>query len=351
MEFLYKHLIQPILFFFSPEQAHEILKKTLPFIPFLDLLESTFSIKSKKLEINIANISFKNPIGLAAGFDKTGELYPYLSKMGFGFVEVGTVTGEKQDGNPKPRIFRFPSDLVLVNRLGFNNDGAILTYERLKKQKKTVPRGINIGKTKIITNEQAFEDYIKTLNLLAPLNDYAVINISSPNTPNLRELQRKENLQNFLYSIWTNLKYKIPIFIKISPDLGYKELSDIFDLVYDFKIQGIILTNTTIHYSKEKYKQVGGLSGLPLQKKTTEIIRFTYKEIGKKIPIIGVGGIFCGKSALEKILAGASLIQIYTGFIYKGPYIVLNILKYLNEFLEKNNIQSISQIVGKESEF
>ena len=352
MQIFYKNFIKPIFFSFKPETAHEILKKVLPLTnPFLNSLASNLSFESTNLEVKLENLHFSNPLGLAAGFDKTGELYPYLSKMGFGFIEIGTVTGEAQDGNDKPRIFRFQEKKALINRLGFNNDGALKTYERLKNQKKTIIRGINVGKTKVVSNENASKDYLKSLNLLSPIHDYATINISSPNTENLRMLQEKANLKNLLSEIFSNLDCKIPIFIKLAPDLDKKSLLEIFELIFDFPISGLILTNTSIEFSKEEYREKGGLSGVPIQKKSTEIIRFAYKEIGKKIPIIGVGGIFCPKSALEKILAGASLIQIYTGYIYEGPYLVPQILKYLDQFLKKNKIQSIQKIVGKESDF
>ncbi|TGM19177.1 quinone-dependent dihydroorotate dehydrogenase [Leptospira stimsonii] len=356
----YTAFLKPFFLSLDPETAHDLAKNLLgvsrKILGVLSVIESMTSYKSDRLKTEVAGIQFDNPLGMGAGFDKTGELYPFLSRMGFGHVEVGTITGQAQPGNPKPRIFRYPEDQALVNRMGFNNPGADLALEILSKQTKVKIRGINAGKTKIVPEEKAVEDYVYTLKRLAPYADYMVINISSPNTPGLRNFQKQENFVSLIEGIRFGLgkDFKIPIFIKFAPDMEEQDLEALLETSLSLKLDGVILTNTTIEKTLlSKFPNVekeGGLSGKPLRKKSTDFVRVAYNQLKGRIPIIGVGGIDSGAAALEKILAGADLIQIYTGYIYQGPFLPLRILEYLDQFLKKNRYDSISQLVGKEKE-
>jgi dihydroorotate dehydrogenase len=283
-------------------------------------------------------LKFKNPVGLAAGFDKNGEYIEELSNFGFGFIEVGTVTPLPQPGNEKPRMFRLPKDGALINRMGFNNKGVDVLARKLESVKRDgLIIGGNIGKNKNTPNEDAVSDYIKCFDRLFDVVDYFVVNVSSPNTPNLRALQEKEPLKNILNTLQQrNLKNNIskPILLKIAPDLTDSQLDDIVEIVEETKIAGVIATNTTISrdnlYSEEKLKsETGGLSGKPLTKRSTEVIRYLSEKSNRSFPIIGVGGIHSAKDAQEKIEAGAALVQIYTGFVYEGPGLVKEILKSL----------------------
>lgn len=334
-------LLKLFLFRFSPENAHEITSKLLRLILriplFSSLFKSFYSYKDSKLSRNVFGLTFENPIGLAAGFDKNANLYNDFSNFGFGFIEIGTVTPKPQPGNPKPRLFRLIKDSAIVNRMGFNNEGVEVAVNNLKNKKTKTIIGGNIGKNKWTENDLASEDYLVCFNALFPYVDYFVVNVSSPNTPNLRALQDKIPLMNLLSSIQNcnNSKEKRkPLLLKISPDLSKDELNDIIDVVLDCKLDGIVATNTTVDRSslttqKEKIESIGngGLSGKPLKKKSTEIISYIHKKTNGKIPIIGVGGIHSPEDAIEKLKAGASLLQVYTGFIYEGPSIVKKINK------------------------
>ncbi|MBM9576703.1 quinone-dependent dihydroorotate dehydrogenase [Leptospira sp. 201903070] len=356
----YTAFLKPLFLSLDPETAHELAKTLLGVsrkIPgFLSVLESMTSYRSDRLKTTVAGLEFENPLGMGAGFDKTGELYPFLSRMGFGHVEVGTITGQAQPGNSKPRVFRYPEDQALINRMGFNNPGADLAFEILTEQNKGKIRGINAGKTKIVPEDKAVEDYVYTLKRLAPYADYAVINISSPNTPGLRNFQKQENFVSLIEGIRSGLgkDFRIPIFVKFAPDMEEKDLEALLETSLSLRLNGVILTNTTVDKSfLSKYPNVekeGGLSGRPLRKKATKFIRVAYNLLKGRIPIIGVGGIDSGEAALEKILAGADLVQVYTGYIYQGPFLPLRILEFLDRFLKKNQLDSISQIVGKEKE-
>lgn len=349
----YKIFLRPFLFQLYPENAHQLSLQALKFaskVPFAyDLLEKIYSYQSSRLEQIVAGIRFKNPVGLAAGFDKTGELYPYFSRLGFGFIETGTITGMSQPGNPKPRVFRYPGAKAMVNRMGFNNPGSNEVFNLLNKQRKLAVRGINAGKTKFVPLEDAVEDYLQTFNLLDKFADYFVINISSPNTPGLRDLQNTKNFINLLDGIQKGLRQnQIPIFVKFSPDLADNEIPELLDICLEKKIAGVILTNTTLDKTTlpAAIHQNGGLSGQPLQMRSTDMIKIAYRHLQGRIPIIGVGGIDSGASALAKIRAGANLIQIYTGYIYEGPSLPKKILNYLDLFMVKNDIKNISEIVG-----
>ena len=343
-------ILRPFLFNLDPEQAHDLAIKSLKFnfIP-----KSLFEIEDEHmLNIKLLGINFPNPIGLAAGFDKSAEVYNSILKLGFGFVEIGTVTPLKQFGNPKPRIFRLEEDGALINRLGFNNDGMEVVKNRIKSEKKQGILGVNIGPNKN-TNDQK-NDFCLNLKNFFDVADYITINISSPNTDGLRDFHDQEKLKDLLISlnkIKKNNKSNIPLLLKISPDINDNYIPEILDEALKNNISAIILSNTTNNNRdkllSEKKKEKGGLSGEPLQDISTKIIKKFYKQMNGKIPIIGVGGINSGKSAYEKIIAGASLLQLYTGFVYKGPNIAKDIKKDLIQILKSEGVSNIKEIIGK----
>jgi len=301
--------------------------------------KKTFVMKDQRLERKVFGLTFKNPVGLAAGFDKNAAFYKELESCGFGFIEIGTITPVAQPGNDKPRLFRLKSDQAVINRMGFNNGGIIEAVKNLKHRNPGMIIGGNIGKNKVTPNEKAFSDYALCFEGLFDSVDYFVVNVSSPNTPNLRELQEKEPLTELLVGLMAINKTKStpkPILLKIAPDLSNDQLLDIIEIVKTSGIDGVIATNTTISRDNLKATQStldkigqGGLSGKPLGKRSTEVIRFLFENSGGSFPIIGVGGIHSPEDALEKIEAGASLIQLYTGFIYEGPGLVKRINKAL----------------------
>jgi dihydroorotate dehydrogenase len=333
---MYKLIIRPLLFCFDPEKVHYFtfsLIRILNKIPgFSYLFQSLYEVKDARLEREVFGIKFKNPVGLAAGFDKDAKLYQELSNFGFGFIEIGTLTPVGQEGNPKKRLFRLKEDNAIINRMGFNNGGVKEAVERLKKNKGVLIGG-NIGKNKVTPNEEAVKDYEICFEELFPYVDYFVVNVSSPNTPNLRELQEKEPLKKLLQTLENN-KLQVtnhkPILLKIAPDLTDDQLIDIIEIVNETKIAGVIATNTTISregLQSENKSEMGGLSGIPLTKRATEVIRFLAEKSNRSFPIIGVGGIHSAEDAMEKLNAGASLVQLYTGFIYEGPALVKAINK------------------------
>jgi len=342
---MYKVIIRQILFLFDPEKVHHFtfyFLKIVFKIPFAaNFIRKIYHVNNKSLERKLFGLTFKNPVGLAAGFDKNALLFDELSNFGFGFIEIGTVTPKPQEGNPKKRLFRLKEDHAIINRMGFNNDGLEAIVSRLKKKNTDILIGGNMGKNKVTPNENAVEDYLLCFNDLFESVDYFVVNVSSPNTPNLRELQEKEPLTKLLNALQVENKKMAnncstcktkPILLKIAPDLTNEQLLDIIDIVKETKIGGVIATNTTIsrHGLQSNNKnEIGGLSGKPLTNRSTEVIRFLAKKSNKAFPIIGVGGIGSAKDALEKIEAGADLIQIYTGFIYEGPSLVKKINKAL----------------------
>jgi dihydroorotate dehydrogenase len=340
---VYHFLIRPLLFLFDPEKIHHFtfdFLKTIGYVPGMKgLLRSYYSIADKKLERTLFGIHFKNPVGLAAGFDKDAKLIDELACFGFGFIEIGTLTPKAQAGNNKPRLFRLPQDQALINRMGFNNGGVLSAVERLKKRKSPVVIGGNIGKNKITPNENAFEDYEFCFEALYPHVDYFVVNVSSPNTPGLRELQEKEPLKQLLLRVKALSLAKEkpkPILLKIAPDLNESQLNDVVAVLQDTKTDGVIATNTTISRdnlltdnSRLTSIGAGGLSGKPLSNRSNEVISFLRTHLGKNFPIIGVGGIMTPEDAKEKLTAGADLIQIYTGFVYEGPGFVKEVNKIL----------------------
>ena len=342
---MYKLLIRPILFQFDPEKVHYFtfsLIRNLSKIPgFSSIFKSLYLVNDKRLETEVFGLKFPNPVGLAAGFDKNAVLYKELSNFGFGFIEIGTLTPVGQEGNPKKRLFRLKEDSAIINRMGFNNEGVQKAVERLKKNKNVLIGG-NIGKNKLTPNENATQDYEICFEALFDYVDYFVVNVSSPNTPNLRELQEKEPLKQLLSKLETrNSQHatKKPILLKIAPDLTDSQLLDIIEIVNETKIAGVIATNTTISregLQSENKVETGGLSGKPLTNRSTEVIRFLSEKSNKSFPIIGVGGIHSAQDAIEKLEAGASLLQLYTGFIYEGPQLV----KEINKTILKIRINS-----------
>jgi dihydroorotate dehydrogenase len=338
---MYKLILRPILFLWNPEAAHHLVFNALKFwmrIPGVKYLtDSFFRTSAKKHEIELMGLTFPNPIGLAAGFDKDAVLFDELASFGFGFIEIGTLTPKPQPGNPAPRMFRLPADGGLINRMGFNNGGVQAAVKRLSNRKSAVIIGGNIGKNKDTPNENASSDYEICFESLFPVVDYFVVNVSSPNTPGLRALQEKEPLTKLLRGIQNlnNAKTKRkPILLKIAPDLTNEQLDEIIEIVKITALDGIIATNTTISRdnlmsASTIISEVGGLSGRPLTKRSTEVIRYLRNKSDKNLVIIGVGGVFNSVDAKEKLEAGANLVQVYTGFIYEGPGMVKRILKDL----------------------
>lgn len=338
-------LVKPLFFKLDPEQAHHFVMNRLNWFyhhfPFgKSLLRSWYDVQLKDLEKEVFGIKFRNPIGLAAGFDKNGEFILPLNTLGFGFIEVGTVTPLPQPGNDKPRMFRLVDDAALINRMGFNNKGVDTLAERLRILKRDHPEiviGGNIGKNKVTPNEEAVKDYIKCFERLHEVVDYFVVNVSSPNTPGLRELQEKGPLTEILQMLNTRnskLIKRRPILLKIAPDLTREQLDDIIEIVLETKIDGIIATNTTIDRTSlvapEHVKnEQGGVSGKPVKRRSTEVIQYISDKSNGAFSIIGVGGIETAMDAKEKLDAGASLVQVYTGFIYRGPGMVRAICKGL----------------------
>ena len=341
---MYKTFIRPLLFKFDPEEVHYFTFSLIRFLSnipgFSAISKSLYEVEDSRLETEVFGLRFKNPVGLAAGFDKDAKLYEELSNFGFGFIEIGTLTPVGQEGNPKKRLFRLKEDSAIINRMGFNNGGVKEAVERLKKNKGVLIGG-NIGKNKVTPNEDATSDYEICFEALFDYVDYFVVNVSSPNTPNLRELQEKEPLKQLLNTLQNkNLakpKQK-PILLKIAPDLTNEQLLDIIEIVNETKIAGVIATNTTLSREglrSENKSEMGGLSGKPLTSRSTEVIRFLSEKSNKSFPIIGVGGIHSAQDALEKLEAGASLVQLYTGFIYEGPKLIKEINKALLNKIKK----------------
>ena len=343
-------ILRPFIFSLDPERAHDLAIKSLKFNP---LPNKVFNVKDEQmLKIELLGKSFPNPIGLAAGFDKSAEVYNSLLKMGFGFVEVGTVTPLKQLGNPKPRIFRLEEDGALINRLGFNNDGIQAVKNRIKVGGKKGIVGINIGPNKDTKDQK--NDFCLGFNSFFDIADYITVNISSPNTEGLRDFHDQQKLADLLVTLnklKKEKKTKTPIVLKISPDIKDSYISEIAETSIKNDISAIILTNTT-NGNRDKLiseikKEEGGLSGEPIQDISTNMIKKFYKTLNAKIPIIGVGGINSGKSAYEKIIAGASLLQLYTGLIYKGPSVAKNIKKELIQILKDEGLSGIKEAIGK----
>lgn len=339
---MYK-LVKPLFFMMDPETAHHNVTGGLHRFTKIwggkSLLRSLYAVEDPRLEREVFGLKFKNPVGLAAGFDKNAAYIEDMAHLGFGFIEIGTVTPKPQPGNDQPRMFRLVDDEALINRMGFNNQGADVAAGRLKsiKDRKGLIIGGNIGKNKLTPNEEAVNDYIYCFQALFEHVDYFVVNVSSPNTPGLRDLQEKEPLKRILHALQdlNHTKHiQKPILLKIAPDLTDSQLDDIVEIVQETQIAGVIATNTTISRDGLKsnpglVKETGGVSGKPLAKRSTEVIRYLADKSNHSFPIIGVGGIHTAEDAIEKLNAGASLVQVYTGFIYEGPSLISKICKGL----------------------
>ena len=367
---IYKFAISPLLFNVvktDPEWLHQQTIRSFNWLSQTPTswanqrLQKSLCLYDSRLEQNLFGLNFPNPVGLAAGFDKDGVAASIWSNLGFGFAELGTVTFHAQPGNPPPRLFRLPLDKAALNRMGFNNRGAAAMAARLAQEKQKliqpIPIGINLGKSKMTPLEAAAQDYLDSFRLLKDLGDYFVVNVSSPNTPGLRSLQDASMLSAILDLLQQDNTTHKPIFVKIAPDLDWVAIADIITLAKTYQLAGIIATNTTIRRDglktqvidqtgKSPQDEAGGISGEPLRDRSTEVIRFIWQQTQGQIPIIGVGGIFSGEDAWEKITAGASLIQVYTGWIYEGPLMVRRILADLLVLLEQSGLNSINEAVG-----
>jgi dihydroorotate dehydrogenase len=336
-------LLKPLLFQLDPEQVHDLVMKTLRTSSMsqtmLELIGQICKPQDKRLKVKLWNLEFPNPVGLAAGFDKNALALPTWSALGFGFVEIGSVTALGQTGNPKPRLFRLPEDNAIINRMGFNNDGAKIIAARLELWRHThgklkIPLGINLGKSKITSLEEAPQDYLFSLERLWEYGDYFVLNVSSPNTPNLRELQDKDKLEDLLKTVmeFANAQEtKKPVLLKVAPDLSFTQLDAILLLLERHKLSGIIATNTTLARDglKTQIEEAGGLSGAPLKQKSLEILKHLNTQLNGKLPIISVGGISSGDDVQQRLDAGASLVQVYSGWIFEGPLMLKNIARDL----------------------
>jgi len=340
--------IRPFIFKLDPELAHDLAIKALK----TNLIVKDYKKNELILKTKLFGKEIPNPIGIAAGFDKNAEVYNPLFKLGFGFVEVGTVTPLSQYGNPKPRVFRLEEDCALINRLGFNNNGADDARSRIIKKKPIGMLGVNIGPN--WNSENKIEDYLNCLRKFHDIADYITINISSPNTENLRDFHNNEELKNLLESIHNErekLKSDIPIAIKISPDIDQKKVEEICRTILDYDIKAVIVSNTTDgnrdNLKNQKKFQKGGLSGKPLNEISNKLINNFYKILNNKIDIIGVGGVDSGETAYQKFMHGAKFVQLYTGMVFHGPKIVSKISEELNNILETNNVKKLSDIIGK----
>ncbi len=334
-DWLYQGIVRPIAFSLSAEAAHHAAIRSLATASSQPaLLRMLERFKPPDAPTNLFGLTFPNPVGLAAGFDKNGVALPAWAALGFGFIEIGTVTARAQPGNPKPRIFRYPEQQALINRLGFNNDGADAISERLRTLRESgrwpaVPVGINLGKSKVTPLEQAVDDYLYSYRLLAPFADYVVLNVSSPNTPGLRSLQDRDALEQLLRAVSAENAARKPVLVKIAPDLSVAELEQIVGTAEQNAVAGIIATNTTLDHSAipRQRDEAGGLSGRPLRNKATELVRAITAR--SKLPVIASGGVVDAESAREKIEAGAALVQVYTGYVYRGPGLLREIIDAL----------------------
>jgi dihydroorotate dehydrogenase len=358
---LFQSLLRPVLFRLDPERAHDLtlrLLRRLARMPsLLQLWQRWRPLEHAALQTQVAGLHFPNPVGLAAGFDKSATAVDAFWAFGFGFVEVGTVTPRPQGGNPFPRLFRVPADEAVINRLGFNNDGAVAVAERLRLSSRRTPVGVNMGKNADTPLEEALDDYRSCLEALFDVGSYVVVNVSSPNTPGLRTLQTSANLLRLLGGVQdcnqalarTRRVQPRPLFVKIAPDLRPAELDDVVEAVRLCALDGIIATNTTTGREglTSRIAESGGLSGRPLRRRSTEVIRHVFRRAQGRIPLIGVGGIFSAEDAYEKICAGASLVQLYTGLIYRGPGLPHRINVGLVRLLQRDGLTHLSQAVGR----
>ncbi len=353
------HLLRPALFRLDAEQAHTLITGSMDRLVALPLASLLLPqpVADPRLHTSVADITFANPVGLAAGFDKDGRHVAALAALGFGFLELGTVTPQPQPGNPQPRLFRLPADKALVNRMGFNNAGAFALAERLHTLKRPLPLGVNLGKNKATPNADAASDYVRGVTILGPYADYLVVNISSPNTPGLRDLSRREPLTELLLAV-QDARRRLsadlgrpapPLFVKLSPDEDSAGLDAALGAALDAKVDGLIATNTTVSRGDlraPQQQETGGLSGAPLQERSQAVLRHLYRATNGTLPLIGVGGISDGDSAYARICAGASLVQLYTALIYGGPTLIAQINRRLLALLQRDGHASIASAVG-----
>lgn len=351
---MYKTLIKPLFLSMDPENAHDLMRHgaRLANNPAISgLLRGFFGVTDPRLKVAVAGLEFENPVGLAAGLDKNVELVGLCNGLGFGHLELGTVTAQAQTGNPKPRIFRIPEEAALINRMGFPSGGADIAYERLAAVRKTFsklpPIGINIGKTKVVELDQAIDDYRYSFEKLSPLADYVTVNVSSPNTPGLRQLQERDRLTALLETLKSSNVHHRPIFVKVAPDLELSALEEVVEVCLQTSVAGIIATNTTISRDslRSQIKEVGGLSGAPLKEKSLSVVRFLADKIAGRMALIGVGGIASADDALDMMKAGASMVQVYTGLIYEGPGLVKAINQGLIAFMDAHGCKSLREAV------
>lgn len=358
---LYDAAIRPLLFQLDAEQAHDRVLAMLRYLqrtPFLpELAEKQLKVADPRLRTDVFGLAFANPVGIAAGFDKNGVVVPALAALGFGHVEVGTVTLEPQEGNPRPRVFRLPEDGALINRMGFPNQGVEALCDNLSRVARdgTIV-GINIGKGRATALERAADDYCRLLERVYPHADYVAVNVSSPNTPGLRALQERAQLEDLIgqlaavqRSLTTRLGYRRPLVIKIAPDLAWSEIDDVLTVLQDHHLDGIIATNTMAarpNLRDSARDEQGGLSGRPLRNRATAIVHYVYRQTNGRVPIVGVGGVCSPADALAMIQAGASLVQLYTGFIYAGPTIAATINRTLSLVMDRLGVASIAELVG-----
>ncbi len=361
----YRHALRPVLFAQDPEAAHERALELLAAAGNLSLAAGRRPFTHTRLKVALAGMSFPNPVGLAAGCDKNAKAVPMWPRFGFGFVEVGTVTAQAQPGNPKPRMFRAPEFGALINRLGFNSEGSVVVAKRLARLRRSlralpVPLGINIGKTKLVTGDQAtLDDYRDSFRRLSRLADYIAVNVSSPNTPGLRQWQERDRLAALLGALQEEARAlatkrgtpPVPLFVKISPDMADADIDDVAEVALEQGVAGIIATNTTIarEGALSEVQQVGGLSGKPLRDRATEVIRALYRRTEGRLPLIGVGGIFTAEDAYARLQAGASLVQLYTALVYEGPYLPRRINEGLLRLMARDGVGHISEVVGTEA--
>jgi dihydroorotate dehydrogenase len=363
----YKSLIRPLLFRKDPEKSHEQILALLSHLEFLyGALKGIYAIEDDRLKVQIGPLTFPNPVGLAAGFDKNAVAPKTISAFGFGFMEIGAVTAQAQPGNPKPRLYRLPEDHALINRLGFNNEGAAaialkLAHRRRRGAMPVIPVGINLGRTKIVETKDAVADFLTAFETLFPHGDFFTVNVSSPNTPNLRDLQEKTLLRELLIAVQERnralaMGAKIgpkPIFVKIAPDMEFSQVDDIIEVAQAVKLAGIVATNATAFMraglKSPAGREPGGLSGRPITQAVTSFVSHICRVTQGRLPIIGVGGIFTAEDAYDKIKAGASAVQVYTGWVYEGPGAVKRINRGLLKLLERDGLRDISEAVGTDS--
>lgn len=363
---IYKKVVRPLLFLKDAEETHEQTLSLLSRLGFIEpALEGLFCVKDGRLEVGLGPLKFSNPVGLAAGFDKNAKAVAVWPGFGFGFMEIGAVTAQPQPGHPKPRLFRLPEDRALINRLGFNNEGAEAVAAKLEALRADgtplkIPLGINIGRTKIVATKDAAADYLFTFERLFPYGDYFTLNVSSPNTPELRDLQQRDHLDNLLAAIQAKNRelaakqgiQEKPVLVKVAPDMDFGQLDEIIEIVESRQAAGIVATNATAFLRDRlatKTDEPGGLSGEPLKALSTAFVRHIYIATGGRLPIIGAGGVFTAEDAYDKLTAGASAVQILTGFVYEGPAAVRRINQGLLALMDRDGIKNLRDVVGSEA--